>query len=113
MTGSNTDNTTSLSSTTDALEPSSSLSSDIGQIFQLLGHDVPDDVADQDVGTLLRQLERAHTIGQNVEDRIDAVLGQLDHLLSTLQRDGRSHTVDVLDGEAAPQPEELDRGTER
>jgi hypothetical protein len=92
MTNSNTDDTTSPSSATHASEPVSSLSADIEQILQALELDVADDNADQDVGPLLRQLERADSIGQNVEGRMDAILDSLDRLLSTLQDD---QTTDV------------------
>jgi len=109
MTGSNSDKTTSLSSTTNASDPVSSLSGDIELIVQLLGHDVPDDIADQDIGTLLRQLEQADTIGQNVEERIDAVLSRLDSLLSTLQPEGEAQIVDVQAG-SRPQEADNDQG---
>lgn len=98
MTSSNLDNATSLSSATDASDPLSSLSGDVEHIFQLLGHDVPDDIADQDIETLLQQLERADSIGQDVEGRVDAVLERLDHLLSTLQHDGEPQAVDAQAG---------------
>lgn len=110
MTGSNTDNTTSPSSTADTSEPLSSLSGDIQHMFQLLGHDVPDDVADQDIETFLRQLERADSIGQNVEGRIDVVLDRLDHLLSTLQHDGERQTVDAQVGKAESEKADKDPG---
>lgn len=103
MTSSNLDNTTSPSSATDALDPLSSLSGDVEHIFQLLGHDVPDDIADQDIEPLLQQLERADSIGQDVEGRMDAVLASLDHLLSTLQHDGEPQAVDAQAGNADPQ----------
>ena len=109
MTGSNSDNTTSLSSTTNASEPVSSLSGDIDLIVQLLGHDVPDDIADQDIETLLRQLEQADTIGQNVEERIDAVLSRLDNLLSTLQPEGEPQIVDEQAGGTRPQEADKDQ----
>jgi hypothetical protein len=102
MTSSNLDNTTSPSSATDALDPLSSLSGDVEHIFQLLGHDVPDDIADQDIEPLLQQLERADSIGQDVEGRMDAVLASLDHLLSTLQHDGEPQAVDAQGGNADP-----------
>lgn len=98
MTSSNLDNATSLSSATDASDPLSSLSGDVEHIFQLLGHDVPDDIADQDIETLLQQLERADSIGQDVEGRVDAVLERLDHLLSTLQHDGEPQAIDAQAG---------------
>ena len=103
MTSSNLDNKTSHSSTTDASDSLSSPSGDVEHIFRLLGHNVPDDVADQDIGSLLQQLERADSIGQDVEGRIDAVLASLDHLLSTLQRDGEPEAVVAPDGKAEPQ----------
>ena len=109
MTGSNPDNTT-LSSTTNAPEPVSSLSGDIELIVQLLGHDVPDDIADQDIATLLRQLDQAETIGQNVEERIDAVLSRLDNLLSTLRPEGEPQIVDVQVGSTRPQEADKDQG---
>lgn len=110
MTSSNSDNTTSVSSATDASEPLSSLSGDIERIFELLGHDVPDDVADQDIGTLLQQLDRADVIGQDVEGKVDAVLARLDQLLSTLQHEGESEAVDAQAGKTGPQETDKDRG---
>ena len=110
MTSSNLDNTTSLSSTTDASDPLSSLSGDVEHIFRLLGHDVPDDIADQDIGTLLQQLERADSIGQDVEGRIDGVLARLDHLLSILQHDGEPQAVDAQAGKTEPQKADKDPG---
>jgi len=107
MTGSNTDNTTPAIVTSELV---SSLPSEIEQIFQLLGHGVPDDVADQDVGTLLLQLERADSIGQNVEERVDGVLDRLDQLLSTLQHDEESQAVDVQGGETELQSVGKDPG---
>ena len=103
MTSSNLDNTASHSSATDASDPLSSLSGDVEHIFGLLGHDVPDDVADQDIETLLQQLERADSVGQDVEGRIDAVLASLDHLLSTLQPDREPEAVDAQAGKAESQ----------
>jgi hypothetical protein len=93
--------TTSNSSLTDVSEQeqqNSSLSDDIEHISQLLAQDIPDDAADQDITTLLQQLERADSIGQKVEGKIDAILDTLDHLLGTLQHDGDSRTVDVQVG---------------
>ena len=110
MTDSNSDNTTTSSSTTNTSEPVSSLSGDIELIVQLLGHDVPDDIADQDIETLLRQLEQADTIGQNVEERIDAVLSKLDGLLSTLQPGGEPQIVDVQADSTRPQEADKDQG---
>jgi hypothetical protein len=98
MSDSKTHTTTSNSSLTDVSEQeqqNSSLSNDIEHISQLLTRDFPDDdAADQDITTLLQQLERADSIGQKVEGKIDAILDKLDHLLGTLQRDGDSRTVD-------------------
>lgn len=108
MTNSNSDNATSHSTTTNASEPISSLSGDIEHILDLLGHDVPDDVADQDIETLLQQLEQADSIGQNVEGRIDAVLSRLDHLLSTLQPEGEPQVVDKQASDTRPQKAEKD-----
>jgi hypothetical protein len=110
MTSTNLDNTTSLSSATDASDPLSSLSGDVEHIFQLLGHDIPDDIADQDIGTLLQQLERADSIGQDVEGRVDAVLARLDHLLSTLQHDGEPQAVDAQPGKTGPEKADKDPG---
>jgi len=110
MTDSNSNNTTSLSSATTSSETGSSLSGDIEKIFELLGHDIPDDVADQDIGTLLRQLEQADSIGQNVEGRIDAVLGKLDHLLATLQPEGEPQIVDAQAGHSRAQKADKDPG---
>lgn len=110
MTDSDSENTTTSSSTTNASEPVSSLSGDIELIVQLLGHDVPDDIADQDIETLLRQLDQADTIGQNVEERIDAVLSRLDGLLSILQPGGEPQIVDVQAGSTRPQEADKDQG---
>lgn len=109
MTSSNSDNTTSPSSATDASDPLSSLSGDVERIFELLGHDVPDDVADQDIGTLLRQLDRADSIGQDVEGKVDAVLARLDHLLSTLQHDGEPQAEDAQADKTGPQETDIDK----
>ena len=110
MTSSSSDNTTSVSSATNASEPLSSLSGDIEHIFELLGHDVPDDVADQDIGTLIQQLDRADIIGQDVEGKVDAVLARLDHLLSTLQHEGEPDAVDAQADKIGLQETDKDRG---
>ncbi len=110
MTSSNSENTTSLSSTTDASDPLSSLSGDLEHIFRLLGHDVPDDIADQDIGTFLQQLDRADSIGQDVEEKIDAILARLDHLLSTLQHDGEPQAIDTQTRKTGPQETDKDPG---
>jgi len=110
MTSSNSDNTTSPSSVTDASDLLSSLSGDVEHVFELLAHDVPDDVADQDIGTLLQQLDRADSIGQDVEGKVDAVLARLDHLLSTLQHDEEPQAVDAQAGKTGPQGTDKDRG---
>jgi hypothetical protein len=110
MTSSNSDNTTSPSSVTDASDLLSSLSRDVEHVFELLAHDVPDDVADQDIGTLLQQLDRADSIGQDVEGKVDAVLARLDHLLSTLQHDGEPQAVDAQAGKTGSQGTDKDRG---
>jgi len=109
MTGSISDNTTSPSSVTDAPDLLSSLSGDVEHLFELLDHGVPDDVADQDIGTLLQHLDRADSIGQEVEGKVDAVLTRLDHLLSTLQHDGESQAVDAQAGKTGPQETDKDR----
>jgi hypothetical protein len=93
--------TTSVSSLTDVSEQTSSLSNDIEHISRILAQDIPDDAADQDLATFLQQLERADTIGQNVEGRIDTILDKLDHLLGTLQQDGDSRPVGAHTGIAA------------
>jgi hypothetical protein len=103
MSGSKTATTTSVSSLTDVSEQRSSLSNDIEHISQLLAQDIPDDAADEEIANLLLQLERADSIGQNVEGRIDAILDKLDHLLGTLQHDGDSQIVDTEVGMTAPQ----------
>ena|SRR6267154_1654360 len=110
MTSSNSDNATSLSSVADAPDLSSSLSGDVEHIFELLGHDVPDDVADQDIGTLLQQLDRADSIGQDVEEKVDAVLARLDHLLSALQHDGEPQAVDAQADKTESQETGKDQG---
>jgi len=110
MTSSNSDNMTSPSSVTDASDLLSSLSGDVERVVELLGHDIPDDVADQDIGTLLQQLDRADSIGQEVEGKVDAVLARLDHLLSTLQHDGDPQSVDAQAGKTGPQETDKDRG---
>jgi hypothetical protein len=112
MTSSNSDNTTSPSSVTDTSDLLSSISGDVEHVFDLL-HDVPDDVADQDIGTLLRQLDRADSIGQDVEGKVDAVLARLDHLLSTLQHDGEPEpqAVDAQAGKTRRQETDKDRGS--
>jgi hypothetical protein len=110
MNGSNSDNAASHSSTTNTSEPLSSLSGDIEHILQVLEHDVPDDVTDQDIEALLQQLDQANSIGQNVEGKIDAVLSRLDHLLATLQPEGESRTVDEQAGDSGPQKADKDPG---
>src|SRR6266436_2727582 len=106
---SNSDNTTSPSSVTDASDLLSSLSGDAEHLVEFLGHDVPDDVADQDIGTLLQQLDRADSIGQDVEGKVDAVLARLDHLHSTLQHDG-GQAVETQASKTGPQETDKDRG---
>ena len=110
MNGSNSDNATSHSPTTNASEPLSPLSGDIEHILQVLEHDVPGDVTDQDIETLLQQLDQADSIGQNVEGKIDAVLSRLDHLLSTLQPEGESQIADEQAGDSGPQKADEDPG---
>jgi hypothetical protein len=109
LTSSNSDNTTSPSSVTDS-DLLSSFSGDVEHVFELLGHDVPDDVADQDIETLLQQLDRADSIGQDIEGKVDAVLARLDHLLSTLQHDGEPQAVDAQAGNTGPQETDKDQG---
>lgn len=110
MTSSNSDNTTSPSSITDASDPLASLSGDVEHVFKLLGHDIPDDVADQDIETLLQQLDRADSIGQDVEGKVDAVIARLDHLLSALQHDGEPQAVDAQVGKTGAQETDKDQG---
>jgi hypothetical protein len=109
MTSSNSDNTTSPSSVTDTSDLLSSLSGDVEHVFESLGRDVPDDVADQDIETLLQQLDRADSIGQDVEGKVDLILARLDHLLSTLQHDGEPQVVDAQAGKTGPQETDKDR----
>jgi hypothetical protein len=109
MTSSNSDKT-SPSSVTDASDLLSSISGDVEHVFELLGHDVPDDVADQDIETLLQQLDRADSIGQDVEGKVDAVLARLDQLLSTLQHDEEPQPVDAQAGKTGPQETDKDQG---
>jgi len=88
----------------------SSLSDDIEHIRWLLSQDIPEDAADQDIEALLQQLERADSIGQNVEGRIDAILETLDSLLGTLQPDGGPQSVDAQGGATTPQRADQDLG---
>ncbi|KAI0297613.1 hypothetical protein B0F90DRAFT_1819203 [Multifurca ochricompacta] len=87
---SNTSTTTSLPFVNGSTEP---VSDNIEHIRELLALNIPDVDADQDVGTLLRQLESADSVGQNVEGRIDVILERLDLLLRTLQQDGDPQTA--------------------
>lgn len=96
------DATTSPSSVNRPSETAASLSDDIENIRLLLSQDVPEDAADQDIEALLQQLERADSIGQNVEGRMDAILETLDGLLGTLQPDGGHPTVEAQGGAIAP-----------
>ena len=110
MSDTKTDATTSPSSVNGSSEPVSSLSDDIEHIRWLLSQDIPEDAADQDIAALLQQLERADTIGQNVEGRIDAILETLDSLLGTLQPDGGPQSVDAQGGATTPQRADQDLG---
>lgn len=109
MTSSNSDKT-SPSSVTDASDLLSSISGDVKHVFELLGDDVLDDVADQDIETLLQQLDRADSIGQDVEGKVDAVLARLDQLLSTLQHDEEPQPVDAQAGKTGRQETDKDQG---
>ena len=102
--------TTSPSSVNGPSEPVSSLSDDIENIRLLLSQDIPEDAADQDIGALLQQLERADSVGQNVEGRMDAILKKLDSLLGTLQPDESPRTVDAQGGATTPQEAGQDLG---
>ena len=99
----NTDATTSPSSVNGLTESLSSLSDDLEHLRSLLAHDIPGDAADQEIGALLQELERADSIGENVEERIDGILETLDTLLVTLQPDGDPQTVEAQGGATAPQ----------
>src|SRR6266404_3712120 len=74
----NTDATTSPSSVNGLTESLSSLSDDLEHLRSLLAHDIPGDAADQEIGAWLQELERADSIGENVEERIDGILETLD-----------------------------------
>ncbi|KAH9171038.1 hypothetical protein EDB89DRAFT_2071164 [Lactarius sanguifluus] len=110
MSDTNTDATTSPSSVNGSSEPVSSLSGDIEHIRWLLSQDIPEDAADQDIGALLQQLQRADSVGQNVEGRIDAILETLDSLLGTLQPDGGPQIVNAQGGANTPQKAGQDLG---
>lgn len=103
MSDTTTDATTTSLPVNGPSEPVSHLSDDIENIRWLLSQEIPEDAADQEIGALLQQLERADSIGQNVEGRMDAILETLDSLLGTLQPDGDPQAVEAPGGATTPQ----------
>ncbi|TFK41973.1 hypothetical protein BDQ12DRAFT_719995 [Crucibulum laeve] len=90
---------------------SSTLESDIAQLTSLLSHDLDVSAGDDtDVAALLHRLTKADGMAQGVEGKLDDILGNLDRLLSSLEKDqangegaGKQPEVDVIKskGEAA------------
>ena len=64
----------------------SSLEDDISALRRFLAQETPDETADQDLATLIRQLEQAEGIGRDVEGKVDLLLENLDKILEALER---------------------------
>ncbi|GBE77326.1 hypothetical protein SCP_0101990 [Sparassis crispa] len=65
-----------------SLEPT--LQSDISLLTALLAQDQSDE-NDPDIAELLRRLETADGVAKGVESRLDAIIGDLDSILGTLE----------------------------
>ncbi|KAJ6609333.1 hypothetical protein B0H10DRAFT_2064390 [Mycena sp. CBHHK59/15] len=67
---------------------STSIEDDIAQLNQLLSQESLDNAEEASVAELLARLESADGVTKGVESKLDALLGNLDSLLETLEKEG-------------------------
>jgi site-specific recombinase XerD len=63
-----------------------SIEADIAQLNQLLSQESLDDADEASVAELLARLESADGVAEGVENKLDALLGNLDSLLASLEQ---------------------------
>ncbi|KAJ7103183.1 hypothetical protein B0H15DRAFT_942680 [Mycena belliarum] len=67
-----------------------SIEADIAELSELLSKDTLDDAGEASVAELLARLESADGVAKGVESKLDSLLGNLDTLLASLEKDGAS-----------------------
>ncbi|KAJ6575485.1 hypothetical protein B0H19DRAFT_1128928 [Mycena capillaripes] len=69
-----------------------SIEADIAELSELLSKDTLDDAGEASVAELLARLENADGVAKGVESKLDALLGNLDNLLASLENnEGPTH----------------------
>lgn len=77
-----------------------SIEADLAELNELLSKETLDDAGEASVVELLARLESADGVAKGVENKLDALLGNLDSLLATLEKDEN----DDLAQTDSPQP---------
>ncbi|KAJ7492269.1 hypothetical protein FB451DRAFT_1388685 [Mycena latifolia] len=72
-----------------------SIEADIAELSELLSKDTLDDAGEASVAELLARLESADGVAKGVENKLDALLGNLDTLLASLEQNN-----DLVDSDA-------------
>lgn len=63
-----------------------SIEADIAELSELLSKETLDDAGEASVAELLARLENADGVAKGVESKLDALLGNLDNLLASLEQ---------------------------
>ncbi|KAK7063917.1 hypothetical protein R3P38DRAFT_17374 [Favolaschia claudopus] len=71
----------------DPAQVTSSIEQDIAELSELLSKDTLDDTGEASIAELLARLESADGVAKGVENKLDTLLGNLDVLLSTLEKE--------------------------
>ena len=78
-----------------AAQINASIEADIAELSELLSQDTLDDAGEASVAELLARLESADGVAKGVENKLDALLGNLDSLLASLEKNGEIAQSDV------------------
>ncbi|KAJ7109845.1 hypothetical protein C8R44DRAFT_985892 [Mycena epipterygia] len=70
------------------------IEADIAELSELLSKDTLDDAGEASVAELLARLESADGVAKGVESKLDALLGNLDSLLASLEENDDSARAD-------------------
>ncbi|KAJ7651581.1 hypothetical protein DFH06DRAFT_1475621 [Mycena polygramma] len=76
------------------------IEADVAELNELLSRETLDEAGEASVEELLARLESADGVAKGVENKLDALLGNLDNLLASLEKNDDSVQTD------SPQPSE-------
>lgn len=74
------------SAETSPTQITAAIEADIAELNDLLSKDTLDDAGEASVAELLARLETANGVATGVENKLDALLGNLDNLLAALEK---------------------------